>query len=289
MSELIWRSAEIKKQTLDNKFVIVMPCYNAEETVEKAVLSVLQQDFKDLAIVIRNDMSTDHTGAVIKNIFNIENAESSFYIKDGNRDFIYIENEKKLYSGGNIYESVIKFVNNPYAVVGQVDGDDFLVTPEAVSIIQKAYADNPEKWLVYSQHISLVQAMYNFPGFSMPLPPDEVIYTSRKYWSVSHFRTCLAGLFDYLDPMDLRDPHDLTKYAKICGDASMLYAITEMCGNEHSLFIDLPLYFYNDGIPTNDAKLYKPELEFYKKYFESKPIYQPLGAGITFKQKHDEG
>jgi glycosyltransferase involved in cell wall biosynthesis len=282
MNEWQWQQAKIEIGVLRNKFIIVIPCYNAADTIENAVLSVLDQDFRDLGIVIRNDMSTDQTGEVVRKIFEIQDA-GDFYIKSKNRDVIYIENTKKLYGGGNTYESVLHFVENPNAIVGVVDGDDFLLALDAVSTIYDAYQQNPEKWLIWSQHVSRVQSQGRLAGYSLPLPPDQVIYRTRRYWGVSHFRTCLAGLFHHIDPADLSDPYDQNAYPKVCGDAALLYPMIEMCGNRHSLYINKLLYYYNDGLPTNDAEVYKDELEFYKRYFEGKRIYAQLAPDHQFK------
>ena len=282
MKKSDWRPAKMENGVLHNKFVIIIPCYNAAETIENAVLSVLDQNYTDLGIVIRNDMSTDHTGQVVRKIFDV-NEEGDFYIKSSTRDVIYIENTKKLYGGGNTYESVIHFVNDPYTIIGVVDGDDFLLAVDAVSTITDAYRSNPDKWLIWSQHVSRVQSKRNFAGYSLPLPPDQVIYRTRRYWGVSHFRTCLAGLYYHIDPADLSDPLDKDAYPKVCGDAALLYPMIEMCGNRHSLYLNKLLYYYNDGLPTNDAEVYKAELEFYKRYFEGKRIYAPLPPDHQFQ------
>jgi len=282
MNEWIWNPAEISRGVLKNKFIIVIPCFNAEETIEMAILTVLEQDFEDLGIIIRNDLSTDNTPSIVRKIFDIAEP-GNFYIKSASRDIIYIENTKKLYGGGNTYESVIAYAGDPYSIVGVVDGDDFLLAVNAVTILFEAYQANPDKWLIWSQHVSKEQLKKNYAGFSFPLPPDNYIYKSRRYWAVSHFRTCLAGLFHLLDPTDLSDPYDKNSYAKICGDAAIMYPITELCGNKHSMFLNKSLYYYNDGIPTNDAILYKPELEFYKRFFESKRIYTALASDYIFK------
>jgi len=283
MREWKWQYAELTDRVLDNKFVIVIPCYNAEETIRLAVLSALIQEFDNLAIIIRNDMSTDKTGDIVKDVFGINPGEGDFYIKNEERDIIYIENKKKFYGGGNTYDSVMRFVNDPYAIVGVVDGDDYLYTTHAAKVIYEAYQELPERWLIWSQHASKEQDKRGYAGYSRRLPADEVIYSSRKYWGVSHFRTCLAGLFHLLDPADLADPNDSDSYAKICGDAALLYPIIEMCGNARSLFINQILYYYNDGIPSNDFQVYRSEIEDYRAYFEDKEPYKQLGPDHVFE------
>lgn len=49
-------------------FSIVIPVYNRQETIERAVLSCLNQDFNDFEIIIVNDKSTDRTEEVILSI-----------------------------------------------------------------------------------------------------------------------------------------------------------------------------------------------------------------------------
>lgn len=277
-----WQSAKIERGILKNKFVIVIPCFNAEATIARAVITVINQDFPDLGIIIRNDLSTDNTSNIVRGLFGIEDGEGSFYIKVSGRDVIYIENDKKLYGPGNTYDSAMQFVEDPYTIIGVVDGDDYLLVKNAVSIIYNAYMHNPDKWLIWSQHISTTESDLFLDGLSHPLPKDEIIYSTREYWGVSHFRTCLKGLFSLIDPVDLYDPNNPGEYSKVGGDAAFLYPMIEMCGNSHSLFIDRFLYYYNDGLPTNDSEVYKSELEFYRLYFQRKIRYAALEPDFKF-------
>ncbi|WP_254592363.1 glycosyltransferase family 2 protein [Pectobacterium polaris] len=48
-------------------FSIIMPAYNAEETIGESIQSVLKQTFKDFKLYIVNDGSIDNTHNIIKN------------------------------------------------------------------------------------------------------------------------------------------------------------------------------------------------------------------------------
>lgn len=50
------------------KVSIIIPCYNAEKTVCRAVKSLIHQSYRDLDIVLVNDASTDGTGDKLKRI-----------------------------------------------------------------------------------------------------------------------------------------------------------------------------------------------------------------------------
>ena len=48
------------------RFSIIIPAYNVHEYVEKAINSVLEQDFKNYELIVVNDASTDNTAEVVK-------------------------------------------------------------------------------------------------------------------------------------------------------------------------------------------------------------------------------
>lgn len=49
---------------MNNKVSIIMPAYNAEKYIGRALRSILNQTFKDWDLIIINDGSTDHTKAI---------------------------------------------------------------------------------------------------------------------------------------------------------------------------------------------------------------------------------
>ncbi len=50
------------------KVSIIIPCYNTEKTVCRAVKSVVHQSYRELDIILVNDASTDGTGAKLKRL-----------------------------------------------------------------------------------------------------------------------------------------------------------------------------------------------------------------------------
>ena len=62
---------------------IIMPVYNAEKAVEKAIKSVLSQTRKDIEIVIVNDGSKDSSGAIIER-FALEDSRIVYINKEKN-------------------------------------------------------------------------------------------------------------------------------------------------------------------------------------------------------------
>lgn len=48
------------------RFSIIIPAYNVQEYVNRAIDSVLKQDFKDYELIVINDASADKTEEVVK-------------------------------------------------------------------------------------------------------------------------------------------------------------------------------------------------------------------------------
>lgn len=47
---------------------IIMPCFNASGTVERAIASVLNQSFKDFELIVVDDASTDNTADIVASV-----------------------------------------------------------------------------------------------------------------------------------------------------------------------------------------------------------------------------
>lgn len=231
---------------LNNKFIVVIPLYNAKDLIEPCLMSVLDQTYHDIGIIVRDDISNDGTDKVVKDLLGVQKDE--FVTNFMGKDIIYIRNKSKFYPVGNTYDSVMNYVDNPNAIIGVVDGDDRLLHENAIRKIMDIYENNPGKWLVWSQHKNSIDR----EGQSRPLPPDTEIYKSRNYWSVTHFRTSRAALFHKLRVKDLMDPFVKKSFYTYAGDAAFLFPFIEMCGNEHSCFWDEELYYYNIDLPSNE-------------------------------------
>lgn len=55
------------------KVSIIIPAFNAENTISKSILSVLNQSYKDIELIIINDGSTDSTLTIIENFRKNDN------------------------------------------------------------------------------------------------------------------------------------------------------------------------------------------------------------------------
>ena len=53
----------------NNKFVVVVPVYNAENFIEKCINSIISQDYDNYKLVVIDDCSTDNTNKILQDFY----------------------------------------------------------------------------------------------------------------------------------------------------------------------------------------------------------------------------
>jgi len=75
------------------KITVVIPIYNASQTLGRAINSVLGQTFKDFELILINDGSTDDSINICKELLTIQTPESLMDMKEDDRNlqqFLYV-------------------------------------------------------------------------------------------------------------------------------------------------------------------------------------------------------
>lgn len=214
--------------------VILTTTYNCENFVEKSLLSIMSQTFKDFTCYITDDMSNDNTVKIVKDV-----------IKNDSR-FILIENQTKMYQPGN-YDQVIRGLNIPDdEICVEIDGDDWLPNSKVLDRVNEIYKDT-DVWMTsgsFKYHDGR-------PGFANPPVSFENIRTQT--FTLSHLRTWKSWLWKEIKKEDLQDND--SNYWSVAGDLSFMFPMLEMSGKEHFKFIPEILYIYNESNPLNDHKV----------------------------------
>jgi Glycosyltransferases involved in cell wall biogenesis len=109
-------------------FSIIIPAYNAEKYIDRAVKSVLDQKFNDYELIIVNDGSIDKTADIIE-----EYAKNNKEIKIINHD----KNE----SLHIVRMDGVNNSNGQYILF--LDADDYF-TNDALNILEKEIKKNPD-------------------------------------------------------------------------------------------------------------------------------------------------
>jgi glycosyltransferase len=136
------------------KISIITPTFNSEQTIAKNVESVLKQSYKDFEHIIIDNLSSDKTLEVVKNLYKeiplnlsiISEKDSGIAdafnkgIKFSTGDIVTILNSDDYYYSENIFKIVNNsFENTKYLIV---HGDVLFVDPKYGSYLRKPYSIN---------------------------------------------------------------------------------------------------------------------------------------------------
>lgn len=125
---------------------VIIPTYNRERTIKRAIMSVLSQTYDNLEVIVIDDCSDDGTKAVIEMI-------------DDSRLFYY-RNET---NGGASFSRNIGVTRARYDIIAFHDSDD-LWYPDKLEKQMRLFADNPQYGLIYCPYL------YKKDGFVKRVP-----------------------------------------------------------------------------------------------------------------------
>lgn len=235
--------------------IVLTTTYNCEKFVEKSLLSIMSQRFKDFKCYVTDDMSTDNTLNIIKET-----------IKNDSR-FILIENHEKFYQPGN-YEQVIRWRGiEGDEICVEVDGDDWLPNSNVLTKINEIYQD---------ENVWMTSGSFKYhdgrPGFANP--PTKFTDIRKQTFTLSHLRTWKAWLWKKILPEDLKDENG--KFWSVAGDLAFMFPMLEMSGEEHYRFLPDINYIYNESNPINDHKVNLNKVMTTVNKIRNKKEYQKL-------------
>lgn len=214
--------------------IILTTTYNCEKYIEKSLLSIMSQRYKDFKCYITDDMSTDNTVNIVRET-----------IKNDSR-FILIKNQSKLYQPGN-YDQIIRLQNiDDNEICVEVDGDDWLPDSNVFTRINEVYK-NENVWMTSGSF------KYHDGRQGFASPPTSFFDIRKQTFTLSHMRTWKSWLWKKIKPEDLRDENN--NYWNVAGDLSFMFPMFEMSGEEHYRFLSEINYIYNESNPINDHKV----------------------------------
>ena len=223
---------------LTNSAIVVVIQRNAGHRIIRALSSIYNQDYEDIGILFIDDASIDDT---------VELA-LDFFLRVGTKDkdfslALHLNSSKtpKILS---LYQAINKFCENPNSVIFLLDGDDELLTAEAIRVMIK---DHNNYDVVWSQH-EFVNLKKNktMKGFCAPLESDQ----PRQYpWVSSHLKSFKNHLFQAIKDEMLRD--ESGRYYPFATDRLIMYLLIEMVGKEKCFFRDKVYYRYYHDTPED--------------------------------------
>lgn len=230
-----------------NEIAVISPTFNSWRFTPAHILSVAAQLYDNYTHYIIDDMSTDSTAQMAREM--IATLPESIRGK-----FKLIVNTEKKYAVGNQVETIKNLPGNPIVVL--LDGDDMLNNdPDIFNYINRLH-NRGAKFTYGSMH-SLAD---NINLVAQPYPRS--VLEKRTYrehlfnWGMpyTHLRTFRKEIFDKVDESNFRDPETGT-YWRAGGDNSMFYPLMDHCKPEEILAVQRILVRYNDLNPLNDYKI----------------------------------
>lgn len=135
------------------RFSVIIPGYNVQDYVSKAIESVLNQDFKDYELIFIDDCSTDKTSEIVNQYENVK----------------LIRNEENMASGGarNVGLDV---ANGEYIIF--LDADDYLYANDVLTKINQ---------LIGEQTVDVVYMGFQISGNRQELVIPTPETCTREY------------------------------------------------------------------------------------------------------------
>ena len=143
---------------MKKRFSIIIPAYNADKVVLKAVESIKNQKYTSYEIIVVDDCSTDKTFEVSNNIEGVQVLKTPYNMKDGGARNVGIDNAKGEYiifldaDDYLVDENVLEKLNN---IIGDNNQDLIYLGFESIGIRQikalpteenSVLADRLSKW-----------------------------------------------------------------------------------------------------------------------------------------------
>lgn len=129
-----------KGEAVQNPKVSVMiPTYNQEKYLWNTIISVINQDYDNIEIVISDDASSDNTESVVKKIIE-ETPE---------RNIKYIKKDSNIGNIANYHYTLENLVTGEYVL--NLDGDDFLIDMTYIRSCVELVEKHPDVKLVFAR------------------------------------------------------------------------------------------------------------------------------------------
>lgn len=231
---------------VDNRFVFVMPAYNASATIWQSFISIIAQTHRNWRVILRDDLSTDDT---------VERANAivtGFGLQD---KFEIIRNDVKQWEVKNVLDMIASCDDDD--IICRLDADDWLIDLDVLTILNQRYNELGVEavWTAHRWDFSSV-------NISRPMYRDADVYAHP--WVSSHFKTFRKRLLNNVSDQNFRNSSG--EYFKRIGDQAIyLPALHNARGNWH--FEPIIAYHYTidmkpETFETDDARFQRDEAEY---------------------------
>lgn len=149
---------------------VMIPTYNQERFIVRAIESALKQEYRPIEIVVADDCSGDETEAIV----------ARFIAAHGNSPVRYVRNPTNLGILRNYHNILFEHAAGEWVV--NLDGDDFFVDPGFIRQAVSAAMNDPETVLVfgdYCEYMTATESRVDIRNHGLPQHMDGNDFISR--------------------------------------------------------------------------------------------------------------
>ena len=221
----------------ENKFIIVILCYNCQEYIQECIESIVNQKYENYEVIIIDDISTDKTQQVIKKLVS------------NNKKFLIINNTERLRPLGNHIKALSLKKFDDEDIIVHLDGDDKFIGTDVLSTLNNAYSKNNNHLVSYGSYTSATGSPSICKPWAKGISVSE--YIAPIGWIFSHVRTFKYKLWNLIDQKkSLYDNNN--KIFSSAGDVALMKPILELAGRSRTMFFNKVMYFYRDNTSLNE-------------------------------------
>ena len=232
---------EITHNRLSEKtrFHFIIPGYNVFDWIEKCIVSIQRQDYENYSVTYIDDMSTDSSVNVYKNLTK------------GCDNFDIVVSDSKNYALKNISIAIDSLKADKEDVIIVLDADDWLSSPQVLGYLNSFYQE--KKCLM--TYGSYMYYPFGTEGVEPSDYPSEVVEKNvyrEDDWRATHLRTFKKKLWDNINQDDFIDEDG--EYYKMAYDQAMMLPMLEMA-REYAAYTPEILHVYNRANVLNVDKI----------------------------------
>ncbi len=245
--------------TPSERIHVVVTCHNAHAFVEKSLRSIARQSWRNLSVAVVDDASTDRTAEHTRDAIG-DDVRFRLQVLD-----------QRVWQAKAQQIAFASLDARPQEIVVLVDGDDWLLSEDALAIIHQLHHER-RLLAAYGNYITT-------DGEVCPWSQDyplkaKITGTYRSVgWLAAHPKSFRYGLLRHVHESALTDSNGT--YFRTAGDHALFLPILELAGTRTG-FWKQPLYVYNRANPLNEDKLYPRDQRRDALEVLAKPPYSPL-------------
>lgn len=241
---------------MNNRFVFVVPMFDASATFARMLHSVYGQSHENWRLIVVDDMSaSEQWNACLRTAVSMY--EASFGLASANDRLVMLHNTEKRWEVANVLRGLE--LCDPGDIVCRLDADDWLTDLDALAVIDSAYRETgcDALWTAHRWGFS-------DKNISGPLPEGADPYTHP--WVMSHLKTWRKRLSDGVPDQNYRGPDG--GYIRRAGDQAVYLPVLRRA--QKRVFLPRVMYHYTitdrpETYQTDDARFQRDEALFLRQ------------------------